>query len=72
LPSLSTFALVGFDDFELADLLGVTVIRNDPYRIGHIGAELALARMDGDTRRPRRVVLEVELVPRASGELAPR
>ena len=34
-------ALVGFDDFELADLLGVTVVRTDPYRIGQLGAELA-------------------------------
>jgi len=62
-------ALVGFDDFELADLLGVTVIRTDPARIGRLGAELALGRMDGDTRRPRRVVLDAELVARGSGEL---
>lgn len=64
-------ALVGFDDFELADLLGVTVLRTDPYRIGRLGAELALARMDGDTRRPRRVVLDAELVARGSGEIRP-
>ena len=62
-------ALVGFDDFELADLLGVTVIRTDPYRVGRLGAELALARMDGDTRRPQRVVIDVELVVRGSGEI---
>jgi DNA-binding LacI/PurR family transcriptional regulator len=31
-------ALVGFDDFELADLLGVTVIRTDPDRIGQLAA----------------------------------
>jgi LacI family transcriptional regulator len=64
-------ALVGFDDFELAELLEVTVIRTDPYRIGRLGAELALRRMDGDARRPQRVVLDAELVPRGSGELAP-
>jgi LacI family transcriptional regulator len=64
-------ALVGFDDFELADLLGVTVIRTDPYRIGQLGAALALGRMDGDTRRPQRVVLDAELVPRGSGERRP-
>ena len=61
-------ALIGFDDFELADLLGVTVIRTDPYRIGQLGAALALGRMDGDARRPQRVVLDAELVPRGSGE----
>ena len=27
-------ALVGFDDFELADLLGTTVVRADPWRLG--------------------------------------
>jgi LacI family transcriptional regulator len=64
-------ALVGFDDFELADLLGVTVIRTDPYRIGQLGAALALGRMDGDTRRPQRVVLDAELVARGSGERRP-
>ena len=62
-------ALIGFDDFELADLLGVTVVRTDPYEIGRLGAELALRRMDGDERRPQRVVLEAELVQRGSGEL---
>ncbi|HLI60819.1 MAG TPA: LacI family DNA-binding transcriptional regulator [Solirubrobacteraceae bacterium] len=64
-------ALVGFDDFELADLLGVTVVRTDPSRIGRLGAELAFARMDGDARPPQRLVLEAELVPRGSGELPP-
>ena len=29
-----TLALVGFDDFELADLLGTTVVRADPWRLG--------------------------------------
>jgi LacI family transcriptional regulator len=62
-------ALVGFDDFELADLLGVTVIRTDSYRLGQLAAELAFARIDGDDRRPRRVVVPAELVARGSGEI---
>jgi LacI family transcriptional regulator len=61
--------LVGFDDFELADLLEVSVVRTDPYRLGQLGAELAFGRMDGDVRRPQRVVVPVELVPRGSGEI---
>ena len=61
--------LVGFDDFELADLLGVTVIRTDPYRLGQLAAELAFGRIDGDDRRPRRVVVPAELIARGSGEI---
>lgn len=64
-------ALVGFDDLELADLLGVTVVRADPYQIGRLGAELAFDRIDGDEGEPRRVVVSVELVARGSGELRP-
>jgi LacI family transcriptional regulator len=64
-------ALVGFDDFELADLLGTTVVRADPYRIGQLGAELAFDRIDAEEGEPRRVVVPAELVPRGSGEIAP-
>lgn len=63
-------ALVGFDDFELADLLGVTVVRTDPYRIGQLAAELAFARIDGDDRPPRRLVVPARLLARGSGEIA--
>jgi LacI family transcriptional regulator len=63
-----TPAMIGIDDFELADLLEVTVVRTDPYEVGRVGAELALARMDGDERPPQRVVLDLELVQRGSGE----
>jgi LacI family transcriptional regulator len=62
-------ALVGFDDFELADLLTVTVVRTDPYQIGQVGAELAFSRIDGDHRKPQRVVLPTALIPRGSGEI---
>jgi LacI family transcriptional regulator len=62
-------ALVGFDDFELADLLGVTVVRTDPYRIGELAAQLAFDRIDGDERRARRLVVPAELVARGSGEI---
>jgi LacI family transcriptional regulator len=62
-------ALVGFDDFELADLLGLTVVRTDPYRIGQLAAELAFARIDGDDRKPQRVVVPAVLIERGSGEI---
>lgn len=37
--------MVGFDDFELADTLGITVVSHDPVQMGAAAAELALARL---------------------------
>ena len=64
-------ALVGFDDFALAEALepGVTVIAQDTNRIGREAAEQIFRRLDGDTGPTRRAVLPVTLVPRGSGEL---
>jgi LacI family transcriptional regulator len=62
-------ALVGFDDFELADVLGITVVRHDTSRMGTHGAELAFARLAGGAGEPRRVVVPTELVVRGSGEV---
>jgi LacI family transcriptional regulator len=64
-------ALVGFDDFELADVLGITVMRSDPGLMGERAAELAFARLDGDERPPQRVTIPTELVIRGSGESSP-
>lgn len=61
-------ALVGFDDFELADLLGITVVRADAGRLGAEAAALAFARLDGDERPPQRVTIPTQLVTRGSGE----
>jgi LacI family transcriptional regulator len=65
-------ALVGFDDFELADVLGITVMRSDPAMMGLRAAELAFARLDGDDRPPQELTIPTELVPRGSGELERR
>ncbi|HUA03930.1 MAG TPA: LacI family DNA-binding transcriptional regulator [Solirubrobacteraceae bacterium] len=62
-------ALVGFDDFELADLLGVTVVRTDPYRIGQLAAERAFARIDGDDSAAQRLVVPAQVIARGSGEI---
>jgi LacI family transcriptional regulator len=64
-------ALVGFDDFELADLLGTSVVRADPWRLGEQAAALAFARLDGDERPPLRLMVPTELVARGSGEVTP-
>ncbi|MDP9293308.1 MAG: substrate-binding domain-containing protein, partial [Actinomycetota bacterium] len=66
-----TVALVGFDDFELADLLGITVIRADPWRLGEQAAALAFARLDGDDRPPLEITVPTELIARGSGEVRP-
>jgi LacI family transcriptional regulator len=64
-------ALVGFDDFPLADLLNpaVSVIAQDPTGLGQAAAELLFARVDGDRTPPRHVVVPTRLVPRGSGEI---
>lgn len=66
-------ALVGFDDFELADLLrpGVTVVAQDPAQLGRTAARLLFRRLDGDAGKPTRVELPCRLVARGSGEIPP-
>ncbi|HEY2298483.1 MAG TPA: LacI family DNA-binding transcriptional regulator [Jatrophihabitans sp.] len=64
-------ALVGFDDFDLADLLGITVVAHDPEMMGALGAEQVLTRLGGETGPARRIVLPTRLVPRGSGERPP-
>ena len=66
-------ALVGFDDFPLADLLDprVSVVAQDPTVIGRTAAELLFARLDGDGGPTRRLEVPTVLSERGSGELAP-
>lgn len=60
--------IVGFGDFELADLLDppVTVVSYDPELIGHTAGELLLRRMAGDQAPPRRLEVPVRLIVRGS------
>ncbi|MCP2365042.1 LacI family transcriptional regulator [Nonomuraea thailandensis] len=64
-------ALVGFDDFELADLLrpGVSVVAQDPSWMGRVSAELLFRRLRGDGGPSEHLELPVRLIPRGSGEL---
>ena len=64
-------AVIGFDDFEFADLLRVTVVAQDPGELGRQAAELLFQRMDGDSAPSRRIVLPTRLLQRGSGELPP-
>jgi LacI family transcriptional regulator len=66
-------ALVGFDDFPLADLLdpGVTVVAQDPLAIGRLAAEILFRRLDGDRAPSATHVVPTRLIERGSGEIAP-
>ena len=66
-------ALVGFDDFPLADVLepALTVVRQDLTRIGNEVGRLLFNRLDGDTAGAVHLVLAPTLVVRGSGEIAP-
>ncbi|GAA3650098.1 LacI family DNA-binding transcriptional regulator [Lentzea roselyniae] len=66
-------ALIGFDDFPLADMLepGITVVRQDVPGIGRKAAELIFARIDGDTSPPVHAVVPASIVRRGSGEIPP-
>nr|WP_223183743.1 MULTISPECIES: LacI family DNA-binding transcriptional regulator [unclassified Streptomyces] len=64
-------ALVGFDDIELADLLGITVIAQDAAALGRTAAERLFRRLEGGGGAPERVVLGTTLLVRGSGELPP-
>ena len=66
-------ALVGFDDFPLADLMtpSLTVVRQDVKEIGRQAAERLFARIEGDTSPPHRIVSIPTLVVRGSGEIPP-
>ena len=68
-----TVALVGFDDFLLADLLSpaVTVVAQDPAAIGRTAAGLLFARIDGDTGPPQCRLVPTTLIRRGSGETPP-
>lgn len=61
-------ALLGFDDFALADLLDppVSVIAQDPYEIGRIATERLFARMEYRTIPTERITLPTRLVVRES------
>ena len=58
----------------LADLLepGVTVVAQDPQRIGRIAAERVFARLDGDRTPAARTIVPTRLIERGSGEIPPR
>ncbi len=63
-------AMIGFDDFETADLLkpAVTVVRQPATDMGRIGAHLLFSRLgpEGQIEAGKQIVLPVELIVRGS------
>ena len=66
-------ALVGFDDFELADLLtpGITVVAQNPAEMGRRAAELLFGRLAGARGPAQYIELGTQLIVRGSGEIPP-
>lgn len=68
-------ALVGFDDFDTADLLSppVSVITQEVEEMGRTAAEMVFARISGEPAAsgPTRTILPTQLIIRGSGEIEP-
>jgi LacI family transcriptional regulator len=66
-------ALIGFDDIELADELepAITVVAQDPLRLGGEAADLMFARLDGYRGPSQHRVVPTKLIARGSGEIPP-
>jgi LacI family transcriptional regulator len=64
-------ALIGFDDFALAELLDppVTVVSHDPAELGRTAAELLFRRLDGYAAPSQHIVCPFALISRGSGEI---
>jgi LacI family transcriptional regulator len=66
-------ALIGFEDFLLADLLdpGVSVVAYDVSAMAALAAQLLFDRIDGLRPAPRHFVTPTTLIRRGSGEIEP-
>jgi LacI family transcriptional regulator len=63
--------LVGYDDFEFADLVDppVTVVHQDPSALGQKAAQQLFGRLLGDESPPETVVMPTRLIVRSSGRV---
>ncbi|MHC6177780.1 LacI family DNA-binding transcriptional regulator [Glutamicibacter sp. X7] len=64
-------ALIGFDDFDTADILGVSVISHDAIDMGRRAAHLTLERIADPTGFTRQLIAPTQLIARGSGERPP-
>lgn len=65
---LGSVALLGFDDFDGADLLdpALTVVAQDAYAMGSLAAERLFARLGGEQSEARHTVIPTRLIIRES------
>ncbi len=59
-------SIVGYDDIEAADYVGLTTIRQQLFESGRLGAEMLLREIDARSAVPPAVELEPALVVRAT------
>lgn len=62
----SDLTVVGYDDIPVAEPIALTTIRQHLFESGRMGAELLLAEIEHRSAEPRQVVLQPELVVRAT------
>ncbi len=62
----SELSVIGFDDIQSAALLGLSTVRQPLEDSGAQGAERLCALLRGETVRPQRQVLELQVMHRAS------
>jgi LacI family transcriptional regulator len=61
-------AYIGFDDFELADALGISVVSFDVLEMGKQAARLAISKINNPGVKPRSIRVETVLIRRGSEE----
>lgn len=64
-------AFLGFDDFELADSLGVSVVAYDTMELGRQAAQLVMHRLEDPNGPPRQIEIPTHVIRRGSGEIPP-
>ena len=64
-------SIIGYDDLEIAEYLGLTTIRQPLFESGVVGVRSLLDSMAAPPARPVRTVLEVQLIVRSTTGPAP-
>ena len=59
-------SVVGYDDIEIADYVGLTTVRQHLFESGRLGAELLLSEIRSRSATPRSIVLPPEVVVRGT------